>query len=156
MMAICISLYQDYDVSHVKPQGVLREQALYGLAYGESEDKIHPAYNTVLQHHREWRVPMWKQAASNNGGSMSQKDATQNILEALSSIQQLKIMAADYQWEEMQAVIRQPALTSQLEEACAVLRKTAGTPEARDEIGFDWGRYVRVCVRFRVHFHYDP
>lgn len=137
-VAIMISLYQDFDVSHVKPQGILREQALYGLAYAdESNENIHPSYNTVMQQHRDVRLKMWKQPET---VGMSRDEAVLTIVKALESMQQLKTMANEYEWDNMQSTMRQPLFTSQLEEACTVLRKTAASPEARDEIGFDWGR----------------
>jgi hypothetical protein len=132
-VAFLVCIYQDFDVSHMKPQGILRDQALYGLAYKNDENSIHPSYNTVLQHHRDVRLKMWKNQ------KISKNDAVTTIIRSLESIQQLKRMANDYEWDDMQTTLRQPLLTSQLEEACTVLRKTAISPEARDEIGFDWG-----------------
>ena len=41
LVALVISMYQDFDVSHIKPQGILRDQALYGMAYsGNDENSI--------------------------------------------------------------------------------------------------------------------
>jgi hypothetical protein len=82
-----------------------------------------------------------------------QDAAVVSIVKALQSIQELKKMANNYEWDDMQTALRQPLFTSQLEEACSVLRRTAASTDARDEIGFDWGRCVRrgwysvyVCV----------
>jgi hypothetical protein len=136
--AISVCLYQDYDCSHLKPLGVLRPQALYGLAHqGQGEIS---SYNTVLQHHRDYRVKMWRSNIAEKGYSQ----AVSSLIAALDAIQELKKMAQDYQWEEMQTSIRKPVLTTDLEEACSTLRKSAATTEARDEIGFDWGRYVEM------------
>lgn len=142
LVAVGVSLYQDYDVSTIKPQGPLRSQALYGMAYSnvndETENSIHPAYNDVMQRHRDYRIKMWKREEATS--SLSHDNAVATLVQALQSIQQLKILANNYEWDEMQSLIRTPLFTTKLEEACSVLRKTATTPEARDEIGFDWGR----------------
>jgi Flp pilus assembly protein TadD len=119
---------------------MLRPRALYGMAQqGNGEISY---YNTVMQHHRDYRVKMWH----DNVMEKDKTEAVSTLIAALDATQQLKIMANDYQWEEMQDLIRQPVLTSKLEEACSVLRKSATTPEARDEIGFDWGRYSTKIV----------
>jgi hypothetical protein len=136
--ALSVSLYQDYDCSHLKPLGVLRPQALYGLAHqGQGEIS---SYNTVLQHHRDYRVKMWHSNIADNSDSQ----AVSSLIAALDAIQELKNMAQDYEWEEMQDLIRKPVLTTDLEEACSILRRSATTSEARNEIGFDWGRYVEM------------
>jgi hypothetical protein len=148
-VAISVSLYQDYDCSHLKPLGVLRPQALYGLAHqGQGEIS---SYNTVLQHHRDYRVKMWHSNIAEKDGSQ----AVSSLIAALDAIQVLKTMAQDYQWEEMQDLIRKPVLTTNLEEACSVLRKSATTSEARDEIGFDWGRYVEMLSWCHVEACYS-
>jgi hypothetical protein len=148
LVALAISMYQDFDVSHIKPQGILRDQALYGMAYGNDKNSILPSYNTVMQQHRELRLTMWNQPLE----TLPRQDAAVvSIVKALQSIQELKKMANNYEWDDMQIALRQPLFTSQLEEACSVLRRTAASTDARDEIGFDWGRCVRrgwysVCV----------
>ena len=150
-LAFSISLYQDYDCSHLKPLGMLRPHALYGMAqqgqpYEEQQQLSY--YNTVMQHHRDYRVNMWHNPIMER----DKPEAISTLIAVLDVIQLLKSMANNYQWEEMQHMIRQPILTSKLEEACSVLRQTAITPEARDEIGFDWGRYSKTIYCLSCFF----
>lgn len=144
-LAVAVCWYHDYEVSHTKPQGLLRDQALYGLAYQQEDINgiTYPAYNTVLENHRNVRIQMWNQPVETG---MSRETAIQSIIQALESIHMLKKMANNYEWDKMQSTIRQPLFTTGLEEACTVLRKTAASTEARDEIGFDWGRHVSMIL----------
>ena len=153
-LAVLVSLYQDYDCSHL--QRVLRPHALYGMGYGREDRLLSreytssvilgddnavryiPSYNEVLKQHYETRVPMWHNPTAT---PTQVENSVTSIIQSLEAVDTLKSMAREYQWTEMQTLIRQPVLTTDLEQACTVLRRAATTPEARDEIGFDWGRY---------------
>mmetsp|Transcript_5070 Transcript_5070/g.7699 ORF Transcript_5070/g.7699 Transcript_5070/m.7699 type:complete len:401 (+) Transcript_5070:182-1384(+) len=149
----------------------LRPMAIKGMGYGQNDrmedwrgqqvlsgikgdditlSKI-PSYNEIMERHRLERVPMWtaaKVTPNNNDvgtlkiiGVADIQKATQDIYNSLEAVESLKIMADDYQWDEMRSLIRQPVLSSKIEEACSVLRGAVGfiSLEGRQEIGFDWG-----------------
>eukprot|EP00557_Chaetoceros_sp_GSL56_P014712 CAMPEP_0176479354 /NCGR_PEP_ID=MMETSP0200_2-20121128/1695_1 /TAXON_ID=947934 /ORGANISM="Chaetoceros sp., Strain GSL56" /LENGTH=252 /DNA_ID=CAMNT_0017875393 /DNA_START=521 /DNA_END=1279 /DNA_ORIENTATION=- len=96
-----------------------------------------PSYNEIMLQHRETRIPLWKKNVMQEDVS----DAVNGVLEALVSLQELKILAQDYEWDDMQSILRGPVLTWKLQESCSILQQARGflSIDARQEIGFDWG-----------------
>jgi hypothetical protein len=154
--AIALCSYEDYDCAHLKPNGYLRPQAVRGLGEGYREriedwrqgDVIVnsnsdvslvgiPSYNEVMQQHRRERVPSWDQPVN----EQDVRAAVHDIFSALAAVNQLKVIADDYGWEDMQDLLRSPVLTAQMQQACSMLRRAsfALSENARNEIGFDWG-----------------
>lgn len=155
--AIGLCMYEDFDRSTMKPNGYLQPHAVRGLGEGYKErlqdwrggnilvnpkEDISvitiPSYNEINDVHRFQRLPNWKNSKVDEPAVRS---AVHNLFAALTAVDQLKVAAADYSWEDMRTIIRQPALTTQLEQACSLLRRAtfALSDEARSEIGFDWG-----------------
>ena len=184
--ATAISTYEDYDVTHLKPnratlrQSYLasfsdgeasiigsatrglawnksdRQRDIYELQFGEQAGREIESYNEVMERHRRERVPMWKKDRSlkqsylsssigiDTGTNMSEetaKEAVVDIYNALRAILTLKILAADYEWDEMSIILDSHTLTNNLERATQTLRsaKPYLNEDARETIGFDWG-----------------
>jgi hypothetical protein len=154
--AVVLCMCEDYDCSNLKPNGYLRPHAVRGMGEGyndriedwragnvlvNAKDDISliniPSYNEISDVHRLQRVPNWNKPVDEAGV----RSAVHDIFSALAAVEQLKVAAADYGWEEMRDLIRQPALSTDLERACSMLRRAtiALSAEARSEIGFDWG-----------------
>ena len=153
--AIALCFYEDFDCANLKPSVHLRPQALRGMGegyiermqdwrhgdilVGESDVSLMdiPSYNELMQRHRDKRIPLW-------GKPVREQDvraAVHQVFGALAEINKLKIMADNYQWEDIQTLIRLPILSDSLHESCDVLRRAsfALSEESRNEIGFDWG-----------------
>jgi hypothetical protein len=119
------------------------EDRLQDLRYGnilisEQDESLItiPSYNEVMIRHRMERIPMWKKSVN----LLDFEDAVHKIFQALNAIDELKQMADDYKWDDMQSLLRKSILTDDLEQACSILRNADFiSQEARDVIGFDWG-----------------
>lgn len=153
-ISIGLCKYEDYDCQALKPSVHLRRQAIKGMGEGYQErqqdwrqgDMIYTnedislipiqSYNEIMEKHRSQRVPNWDRQASSDSEI---RTAVLEIFTALDSVNELKIMADNYDWEEMRLTIRKPSLSSNLEKSCNLLRKSLISLEARNEIGFDWG-----------------
>jgi hypothetical protein len=158
LTACLICAYEDYECSHLKSEvTTLRPSSTLGMAFGESDRLSErlvtspsiPSYNEIMLKHRTDRVNMWKEVVSNE---QQQKEAIHSVKAALNAVLELKRLADDYAWDDMRQLIRQPALTSQLDWACAVLRthppshSTLSSAEVSSEIGFEWGSCAwRYC-----------
>jgi hypothetical protein len=155
--AAAVCYYEDYDCRNLKPNRYLRPQgAVRGMGEGHS-DRVQnwrqgdvliadsddtslaniPSYNEIMQWHRRERVPSWDKSVNDQDVRV----AVSRIFRALAAVNQLKLMADDYRWDAIQAEIRSPVLSDDLEMSCSILRRAsfALSEDARREIGFDWG-----------------
>jgi hypothetical protein len=87
--------------------------------------------------HRETRVSFWKKDIVLE----DVLDATNGILDALASLQDMKLLAEEYEWDDMRIMLRGPTLTINLQQSCSILQQAKDflSMDARQEIGFDWG-----------------
>ncbi len=97
-----------------------------------------PSYNEIMLQHRTSRVPTWKQEI------IAEKDifaAVESIIHALETINRLKAHSSEYEWDQMLVILREPALTTDLQDGCSILQRARDflSTEVRQEIGFDWG-----------------
>ena len=155
-VAILFCAYEDFDCNHLKTNvSGLRPQAVRGLGQGRlhrleyaeilvspSEDvslKHMKSYNEIMQEHRVDRVPQWQHRIITEGAF---RGAISSIYNAMDATVQIRALAQDYDWVGMRELIREPVLSTDLEEASAVLRGATEflSAEARSEIGFHWGR----------------
>jgi hypothetical protein len=154
LAAVLFCAYEDFDCNNLKPNvSGLRPQAVRGLGQGRlhrleyAEILVSPSdvslkqmmsYNEIMQEHRGDRVPQWQQQITEEAfrGGIS------SIYNAMDATVQLQALAQDYDWMGMRELIREPVLSTDLEEASAILRGATEflSAEARSEIGFDWGR----------------
>ena len=155
-MAVLLCGYEDFDCSHLKPNVTgLRPQAIMGLGQGRASRleyndilvtptdislKQMRSYNEIMLEHRLERIPQWQPDVT----EVTLREGVQSIYSAMDATQQLKILAQDYDWEGMRALIQDPVLSSDLEQAATILRGATVllSAEARHDVGFDWGRYV--------------
>ncbi|KAI2497490.1 hypothetical protein MHU86_16992 [Fragilaria crotonensis] len=155
LSAIGLSSYEDFDCRNLKPSLHLRQYAVRGMGEGRAErmqDWRHgnvlvgdsdtsvidiPSYNEVMQKHRDERIPSWNKAVNER----DVRAAVNDVFQALTAVNQLKLMADDYRWDGIQSLIRSATLVDNLQHSCSVLRRAsfALSQEARNEIGFDWG-----------------
>ena len=164
-IAVLLCAYEDFDCSHLKPNVTgLRPQAIMRLGQGrisrlEYNDilvaptdismKEMRSYNEIMQEHRFHRIPHWQPDVTE--GTL--REGIQSIYKAMDATQQLKSLAQEYDWEGMRALIRDPVLSSDLEQAATILRRATAllSADARHDVGFDWGRYVALyqlhCTR---------
>ena len=193
--AILISTYEDFDVSHVRPNpSTLRRPttttygwsylgaATKGMGWGVSDRMIDqsttttnnefgdwygegaitlqwkPSYNEIMLRHRLERVPRWtvgeevSSIESNNAlGIEKAQQAVLNLYKTLDELDKLKLMADDYQWDEIKDVLdpsnKQGVLRNTLEYSMDMIKSYTlnknDLGEKEDElatvIGFDWG-----------------
>ena len=155
LSAIGLCLYEDFDCRNLKPSLHLRQYAVRGLGEGRAERMQDwrqgnvlvgdsdtslidiPSYNEVMQRHRDERIPSWNKPVSDQ----DVRAAVNNVFQALAAVNQLKLMADDYRWDDIQSLIRSATLVDNLQYSCSILRRAtfALSQEARHEIGFDWG-----------------
>ena len=131
-----------------------------------------PSYNEVMYQHRVERVPMWQSFhddASASGGikqlqrsgdttrdsnsvvritKQDVQDAVHAIQMGLLQLDKCKISATNYAWDDLSIQINHPTLRLELEKAASLLKESNEflTQDARNEIGFGWGRYVMLYV----------
>ena len=129
-----------------------------------------PSYNEIMEEHWLYRVPTWRRDNSfsiqNNGAipsagitvpsspqsllspqeqrQLELGSAVRSVYRSLEIVNQLKLEANDYNWDNMKELLESPILRKDLLEGCSVLRGAVDIldVDARREIGFDWGRYV--------------
>lgn len=152
--------YEDFDCANLKPNvSNLRPHAIHGMGFSlqdrlrlDSSTNSIPSYNEIMALHRTQRVQSWKQPPS------SAASATAAIHRALDTIPQAQQLAQNYNWEQLQQLLRQPVFQQDLEQACTQLLSDPHlTDEARQEIGFVWGRcvsssssfWLRRCLRLK-------
>lgn len=97
-----------------------------------------PSYNEIMLEHRTARVPSWKL------GQIAKEDvenAVDTILSSIETLNELKLKANEYEWDEMKSVLISPVLTSDLQYSCSLLQQAKEflSDDARQEVGFDWG-----------------
>jgi len=154
LLSIGLCKYEDYDCQSLKPSVHLRTQAIRGMGEGYKErhqdfrhgdvlymkDDISlipvQSYNEVMENHRMQRIPSWDRHANSDSEIRA---AVRDVFGALESVNELKAMADNYEWDEMRITIRNPTLSLNLEQSCSLLRKSLNSVDARNEIGFDWG-----------------
>ena len=112
------------------------------------------SYNEVMQYHRENRVPRWKDDGSalnrliiSSSSSSSNVELIQNaigtIYQLLFQLEELKNLANDYDLDAMVTILQSDLFKRDLEISCNILHSSVQyiDYDARQEIGFDWGRY---------------
>lgn len=194
--AAVISTYEDYDVTHIRPNPsslrpptsqsfsdfALRNKfnfvgaATRGMGWGPAERgydvpgksdgnisfeewygtsaatlQWKPSYNEVMLQHRSERVPRWNKLGNENTASakIAKEELQHAVLQlhrSLDELDELKIMADDYRWDEMRERLNpametnnQYSLLSVLEYSMDVLKSTKSGGELPEMIGFDWG-----------------
>jgi len=97
-----------------------------------------PSYNEIMLEHRVSRVPNWKKEVVTKEDVI---DSVDNVIRALETINVLKNISQEYEWETMAQILREPVLTSELQYSCGVLQQARDflSIDVRQEIGFDWG-----------------
>lgn len=103
------------------------------------------SYNEIMLEHRVTRVPNWKKEVVTKEDVM---DSVDSVIRALETINLLKSISEEYEWETMTQILREPVLTSELQYSCGVLQQAKDflSFEMRQEIGFDWGSCAwRLC-----------
>jgi hypothetical protein len=134
--------------SHPQPIGA---STVRGLAFSQRDRQLMeadmepqalkeiPSLSEVSLKHRMERIPTWDETRP-----MTRQDvelAVQTIQKALVYLGECKILANNYEWDDLTTHIRGPLLHSEMEEASDLLKRANGflSTEARDEIGFEWG-----------------
>jgi hypothetical protein len=171
LVSLLLISWEDVSMTHPMRQQsteshrLLGSSTVRGLGFGMRErqslqlDDIEPqvlrqlpSYNEVMLQHRTERVPLWDYNNKNGGEPITKRDvqlAVQTTQRALVFLLQAKNLATNYEWDDLTTRVRSPLLHDQLEHACTTLKRANVflSPEARDEIGFDWGRYgiVSCC-----------
>lgn len=157
LLALLVISWEDLSMAH--PMRITMatqplESTVRGLAFGNGERQrlqldiepeqllSIPSYNEVMLKHRTQRVPSWE------GRVVSRQDiqnAVRTIQLALLFLDECKTLANEYEWDSLATYIQKPILHSDMEQACGILKRADGflSVEARDEVGFDWGRWVQ-------------
>jgi len=96
-----------------------------------------PSYNEVMLEHRTERVPSWQNGAMTEGRV---RESVATVQKTVTYLQECKQLARDYDWDGLTLAIRKPTLHKEIQAACNNLKHADGylSPEARDEIGFEW------------------
>lgn len=105
-----------------------------------------PSYNEVMLNHRV-RVRKWDQVITQN----NVEDSVRHLQLALMHILKCERLAADYNWDELAKALRDPVVSTQLDDACDVLNRASDylSLDARTEVGFDFGSCAwRHCGAF--------
>lgn len=128
---------QTFGAHTIHGLGFGREERM-GLRYKDDLNDQILSYNEVMLTHRQERVRRWRDGTS----EMEQKQAINTVLECLKSVNRLKGLAEDYQWETIRLELQSDPLT-QLEPAASFLRQAIDKPLIRESgegiVGFDWG-----------------
>jgi hypothetical protein len=165
LISLLLISWEDVSMTHPMRQQsttshhLLGSSTVRGLGFGLRErqsqqlDDIEPqvlrelpSYNEVMLQHRTERIPLWDYDNKSGGEPITKRDvqlAVQTTQRALIFLLQAKNLATNYEWDDLTTHVRSPLLHDQLEHACTTLKRANVflSPEARDEIGFDWGRY---------------
>ena len=107
------------------------------------------SYNEIGQEHREERVTRWKTSQRVATTSNQQlEEAVRDLQQVLRDILKLETLAADYQWQDMHAII-QSSMVPKLEPAATTLRWHLMHTDIKknvdsrrmgyEDVGFDWG-----------------
>lgn len=126
-----------------------------------------PSYNEIMLQHRSDTVPRWRKqqdetlpsssststststSLSISSSTASIENAVDVLYQSLLALLELKLLANDYEWDEMRIVLTSSTLNEDLETACTLLRvalydttNNLGTlveSNPKNIIGFDWG-----------------
>lgn len=125
-----------------------------------------PSYNELMLQHRTEKVPKWRKYYNSPDDSKNSDDimsvamndqelkkayitnSTVSLYEAIYTLNDLKKLTEEYEWDQMFTILNQPKLTTNLEDACTILRYSlvssegklsSSSSEASQEIGFPWG-----------------
>jgi hypothetical protein len=118
-----------------------------------------PSYNEVMEQHRQDTVDLWKRLYRDDTKVSTQelRGAIRDVLLALESMDELKRLATNYQWEDLRDTLRSSRWQSDLNRAAALIRQvkyetviTQSIVQGRSEdslsrlllsstVGFDWG-----------------
>ena len=190
--ALLLSTYEDYDVTHVRPNpSTLRRPtskfnfvgaATKGMGWGVSdrisyktiEETLNtdsydedfeewygasaatlqwkPSYNEIMAQHRLERVPRWIKGQSGTSSFIRSTDEAQqavmDLYKSLNELNDLKLMADNYQWEDIKDVLnpKNPScIRHALEYSLDVIKfySISNHNNYQDDvptvIGFDWG-----------------
>lgn len=102
-----------------------------------------PSYNEIMENHRIQQIPTWKR------GHITKPDvlnAVEDVLRSLRDVQDLKVDATDYNYDNM--YFKLPQLIAQLSYSTSILQQAKGflSNQSRETIGFDWGSCAwRLC-----------
>jgi len=105
---------------------------------GQEYARIIPSYNEIMLEHRALRVPTWKKDVITKDDVLN---SVNTVIRALETINELKRIAPEYEWENMKEILEGPILTSELQYSCSILQQARDflSSDVRQEIGFDWG-----------------
>jgi hypothetical protein len=160
LLSILVISWEDLSMAHPLRQSISSEpltSTVRGLAFGELERQKSnqlnefeseqmqaiPSYNEVMLQHRTERVAVWNEKTAVT--KLDVQQSVRTIQRSLLLLEECKALANDYEWESLLNKISQsPLFHSELEQACNTLQRATGflSPEARAEVGFDWGRLV--------------
>jgi hypothetical protein len=157
LLALLVISWEDLSMAHPMRQSLAArplDSTVRGMAFGQRERQMLqidiepeqlqsiPSYNEVMLKHRTERVPSWEGRAVTR---QDVHDAVRTVQRALLLLDESKTLATEYEWDSLATSIRSPLLHSELEEACGILKRADGflSVEARDEVGFNWGRWVQ-------------
>jgi hypothetical protein len=157
VLALLVVSWEDLSMAHPMRQYTALEplgSTVRGLAFGQRErlalqveESFEPeqsqsikSYNEVGLQHRTERVPTWE-------GPITEEDVRQSVAtiqRAVVFIEECKALASRYEWEMLSSSLRDPILHSELETACGILKRADAflSSDAREIVGFDWGRCV--------------
>lgn len=123
--------------------------------YGSSATTLQwkPSYNEIMLEHRSKRVPRWinEEIVSSSAKSMTTyrreeiQEAVMNLYRSLDELDNLKIMADNYQWDDIKTILnpnnQQSSLRETLEYSMDVLKSSSTNylDDLSTVIGFDWG-----------------
>jgi hypothetical protein len=113
-----------------------------------------PSYNEILWKHRSERVPLWRSWHNQPHQRLIKpvqmiitrqdvEESVRNIQLALLTLQECKILTADYQWDRIRGMMlnQQSTFRLTLDSSCYLLQQADSflSIDARQVIGFDWG-----------------
>lgn len=151
--------------SQDQPEDSVEERTdVFALTDGEGNSQLlllpdRPSYNEVMEQHRQDTVPLWKRLYRGDTPVATQelRGAIHDVLLALKSLDELKRLATNYQWEDLRDTLRSSTWHADLNRAAAVIRQVkyesfatqsvlqGGNDESLSRlplsstVGFDWG-----------------
>lgn len=126
----------------------------YGVSAATLQWK--PSYNEIMLQHRLERVPRWQkvdsrdQQTSTTPSREEAKAAVWDLYQSLDELDALKIMADNYQWDDIKTILNpnndDSSLRKSLEYSLDILKSVHSNSDSEEEeddlstiIGFDWG-----------------
>lgn len=163
VFATLLIAWEDVSTTHPLRSDVAMEpyfgSTVRGLAFGAGErqrmpldvepeqSQQIPSYNEVMLRHRTKRVPTWSESISREDVERSVHTLQLAVLHIL----ECERLASNYEREELSKCLRDPVITTELDEACDILNRAADflSLDVRSEIGFDFGSCAwRHCGAF--------